>query len=213
MFGFLTTAAASIRAPLACPSCSPACSSAFSTLANSSAYVSAAAAIDDAWSTQVQPAAASACAAKRENCAWNGTNSTCDNVPQYTFPTNATYCFHNAIPEWPAFGGLIRQMQAAGNATTGGDVWWQNPAVGRLRISGAAVDVADARDALLPADGVPRRVRPDGDRGRTERRVPRRAARRLLQRRRADLPDSSIVRTALHTRASLPSQCTSSPPT
>ena len=32
-------------------------------------------------------------------------------------------------------------MQAAGNATTGGDVWWQNPAVGRLRISGAAVDL------------------------------------------------------------------------
>ena len=56
-------------------------------------------------------------------------------------PTNATYCFHNAIPEWAAFGGLIRQMQAAGNATTGGDVWWQNPAVGRLRISGAAVDL------------------------------------------------------------------------
>ena len=78
---------------------------------------------------------------------------------------------------------------------------------------GGGLGVADARDALLPADGVPRRVRPDGDRGRTERRVPRRAARRLLQRRRADLPDSSIVRTALHTRASLPSQCTSSPPT
>ena len=89
----------------------------------------------------MQPAAASACAAKRENCVWNGTNSTCNHVPQYTFPTNATYCFHNAIPEWAAFGGLIRQMQAAGNATTGGDVWWQNPAVGRLRISGAAVDL------------------------------------------------------------------------
>jgi len=133
--------AASIRAPLACPSCSPPCSAAFSSLANNSAYVSAAAAIDDARSTQVQPAAASACAAKRKNCVWNGTNATCNNVPQYMFPTNATYCFHNAIPEWAAFGGLIGQMQAAGNATTGGDVWWQNPAVGRLRISGAAVDL------------------------------------------------------------------------
>jgi DNA-binding beta-propeller fold protein YncE len=104
------------------------------TLANASAYNQAAAAVDHAYKSTVSASAAAACATKVKPCPWNATSytSTCDKVVQYTFPTNATYCFYQSWPEWEPFATAVRAMEAAGNATLApatGVNWWTNPAV------------------------------------------------------------------------------------
>jgi hypothetical protein len=110
----------------------PPCAQALTTLNNSAAYLLKRAVVEEDDLPLVTAQARRACAATAKPCAWNGTDAICGPGGDYSFKTNASYCFRMAMPDWVQFASAVTAMEVAGNnslaPSPGGNNWWANPA-------------------------------------------------------------------------------------